>query len=322
MCRAVDGCAPFIDMYNASSFLECLGRGVDKTGIHVLAWAVMPNHVHLMVRCGEVGLDTFSRSVLVSFAMRYNKGNGRRGHLFQGRFRSVLVEEGCYALELIRYIHLNPIRAGMLDTLDALARYPLTGHRGIVEGCPEKWHDVEALFALIAEEGADAKRIYCSLVREGLGDVDTSIMRTGNMILGKGGIEEADGEPLSSRRYECWGGVLGSKQFALNIIDSMQEKGAFRNRTDISQFFEAFERSSGIGKEALLSRSKLPSVVSARRQAVHSLVMDYGLTKSEAARMMKLTPAAVTKMLGVSIPDIDNKTRRINPRKLKELKAF
>ncbi|HRY61581.1 MAG TPA: hypothetical protein P5266_05230, partial [Candidatus Fermentibacter sp.] len=68
--------------------------------------------------------------------------------------------------------------------------------------------------------------------------------------------------------------------------------------------------------------SKLPPVVSARREAVRSLVVDYGLTKSEAARMMKLTPAAVTKMLGISIPDIDSKTRRVGPRKLKELKAF
>jgi len=220
MCRAVDGCAPFIDMYNASSFLECLGRGVDKTGIHVLAWAVMPNHVHLMVRCGEVGLDSFSRSVLVSFAMRYNKGNGRRGHLFQGRFRSILVEEGRYARELIRYIHLNPIRAGMLDTLDALASYPLTGHRGIVEGCPEKWHDVDSLFALLSDGGDDAGRVYDSMLRDGHSEIDTSMMRTGNLILGKSGVEEASGEPLSSRRYECWGAVLGSKQFALSTIDS------------------------------------------------------------------------------------------------------
>jgi REP element-mobilizing transposase RayT len=90
----------------------------------VYAWALLPNQLHLLVRTGQRPLPRTMRSLLTGCAGAFNRCHRRTGHPFQNRYKSIVVEEEPYFLELVRYLHLNPIRAGIVDGLRAIDRYP------------------------------------------------------------------------------------------------------------------------------------------------------------------------------------------------------
>ncbi len=111
----------------------------EAGALTVYAWALLPNHAHLLLRIGAQGLPQFMRRVLTGYALGYNRRHQRVGHLFQNRYKSIVVEEEPYFCELVRYLHLNPVRAGVVPDLRALARYPWTGHSALLETVPRPW---------------------------------------------------------------------------------------------------------------------------------------------------------------------------------------
>ena len=112
-------------------FLGRLGGLARETGTRVYAWSLMPNHAHLLVRSGPAGLPQFMRRLLTGYAVTYNRRHRRHGHLFQNRYKSIVCDEDSYFTELVRYIHLNPVRAKLVPDLGALGRYPWSGHAAI-----------------------------------------------------------------------------------------------------------------------------------------------------------------------------------------------
>jgi REP element-mobilizing transposase RayT len=96
-------------------FLDTLASVRQKFGVRWHGYCLMPNHFHLLVEVAETPLSTIMRSVETAFALRFNFLYRKQGHVFQGRYRSVLCEKRSYLLELIRYIHLNPVRAHLVD---------------------------------------------------------------------------------------------------------------------------------------------------------------------------------------------------------------
>ena len=84
----------------------------------------MSNHAHVLMRSGPGGVALFMRRILTGHAISYNRRHRRHGHLFQNRYKSIICEEDAYFTELVRYIHLNPLRAGLVDALAKLDRYP------------------------------------------------------------------------------------------------------------------------------------------------------------------------------------------------------
>jgi REP element-mobilizing transposase RayT len=92
------------------------------------AWCLLPNHFHLLVRTGAAPLSNLMRRLLTGYAGAFNRRHRRAGHLLQNRFKSIVVDEESYLLELVRYIHLNPVRAGVVADTTALVGYALAGH--------------------------------------------------------------------------------------------------------------------------------------------------------------------------------------------------
>ena len=92
----------------------------------------MSNHVHILLRSGDMGIATVMRKLLTWYALYFNRRHRRTGHLFENRYKSILCEEEPYFLELVRYIHLNPVRAGIVADMKALDGYPWSGHHVIV----------------------------------------------------------------------------------------------------------------------------------------------------------------------------------------------
>ena len=101
----------FRDDVDRNQFLERLGRIVTDTGTLCDAWALMPNHFHLLLKTASMPVSTVMRRLLTGYAVTHNRRHRRCGHLFQNRYKSVLCQEDTYLLELVRYIHLNSLRA-------------------------------------------------------------------------------------------------------------------------------------------------------------------------------------------------------------------
>ena len=98
------------------AFVTRLGTVAQATGTTIYGWALLPNHAHLLVRTGTRPLSRSLRSLLTGYAGAFNRRHRRAGHLFQNRYKSIVVEEEPYLLELVRYLHLNPLRAGVVQS--------------------------------------------------------------------------------------------------------------------------------------------------------------------------------------------------------------
>ena len=110
ICRGIEQTDIFVDDFDRDNFVERLGKILSETNTPCFAWALLPNHFHLLLRTGEVPLSTIMRRLLTGYAVSFNRRHRRHGHLFQNRYKSILCQDDPYLLELVRYIHLNPLR--------------------------------------------------------------------------------------------------------------------------------------------------------------------------------------------------------------------
>jgi putative transposase len=135
MARGIERRKLFRDDKDRKSFLDRLANILEETQTQCYAWALIPNHFHILLRTGTVPLSKVMRKLMTGYAVTFNQRHKRSGHLFQNRYKSIICEEDPYLLELIRYIHLNPLRAGMVKDLKELDKYPWSGHSAILGRC-------------------------------------------------------------------------------------------------------------------------------------------------------------------------------------------
>ena len=132
MARGIERKEIFKDDQDRQSFLERLAVILEETQTQCYAWALIPNHFHLLLRTSLTPLSKVMRRLMTGYAVTFNKRHKRSGHLFQNRYKSIVCEEDPYLLELIRYIHLYPLRTGLIKDLKELDKYPWTGHSAIL----------------------------------------------------------------------------------------------------------------------------------------------------------------------------------------------
>ena len=141
MVRGINKVAIFKDDQDRVCFLGRLGQNIVETQSSIYAWALMRTHAHLLVRSGRPGISGVMRKLLTWYAQYYNRRHHRRGHLFENRYKSILCDEENYLLALVRYIHLNPVRAKIVSTMQELDGYPWSGHRMILGRDEFPWMD-------------------------------------------------------------------------------------------------------------------------------------------------------------------------------------
>ena len=141
MIRGIGRSPIFDDDHDRHDFISRAGILAIETETRILAWALMRNHVHLLIFSGPPGISKFMRRLLTGYALRYNRRHRRNGHLFQNRYKPIVCEKGPYRLELVRSIHLNPVRAGQVESMEALDEYLWSGHRVIMGKEKNDWQE-------------------------------------------------------------------------------------------------------------------------------------------------------------------------------------
>ncbi len=142
-------------------------EGVGRFGYRVHGFCWMTNHLHLAVQVGEIALSRCMQNLAFRYTRWINRRERRMGHLFQGRYQAVLVERDSYLLELVRYIHLNPVRTGMVK---APRDYPWSGHKAYLGEEIIPWLSTDWVLGQFGRRLGEARRSYGEFVREGVGE--------------------------------------------------------------------------------------------------------------------------------------------------------
>ncbi|MBW1939256.1 MAG: transposase [Deltaproteobacteria bacterium] len=169
MAHGIERQPIFTDDRDRDEFVRRLSDLASEGKLIVYAWSLMPNHFHLLVRAGKISLSRSMRSLLTGYAGYFNRRYRRHGHVFQNRFKSIICEEEPYFLELVRYLHLNPLRAGVVKDLNELDRYPYTGHSVLVGRIDRSWQDTEDVRSRFGETCRKAAKSYRAFVSDGVG---------------------------------------------------------------------------------------------------------------------------------------------------------
>jgi len=166
--RGIERRKVFLDDEDRSNFLDRLGGIIAETGTGCYAWSLMPNHFHLLLKTGRVSIATLMRRLLTGHAGFFNKRHRRTGHLFQNRYKSILCQEDSYLLELVRYIHLNPLRAKLIKDFESLTKYPYSGYSVLMGKVQNDCQDIDWVLRLFDERISSARRRYQEFVRKGM----------------------------------------------------------------------------------------------------------------------------------------------------------
>ncbi len=169
----------FVDDDDRRALLEVLARGMQRFDARVLSYCLMGNHYHFVLQTRCANLSLLMRHINGVYTQNFNRRHGVVGHLFQGRFKAILVDQDAYLLQVCRYVELNPVRAQMVP---AAGDWPWSSYRAHVGQAPlgvaqedhRAWLDTAGLYAHLLGHSADtpaqvrqARRLYAQHVAAG-----------------------------------------------------------------------------------------------------------------------------------------------------------
>ena len=283
-----------------TAFLNRLGRVLTESGTPCYAWALMPNHAHFLLETGRVPLAAVMRRLLTGYAVTFNLRHRRHGPLFQNRYKSILCEREPYLLELVRYIHLNPLRAQLVRDLDELDRYPYAGHSALMGRRVYEWQAVDAVLGQFARRAAAARERYRAFVADGIARGRRPDLVGGGLIRSLGGwaaVQELRRD--ESLRVKGDERILGESGFVLRVLGNAEEalersEGLRRRGIDLRALARQAGDAFGVDPDNLLRPGKLRNVVAARSVLCYWAVRELGHTATGLARDLGLTEAAVS----------------------------
>ena len=210
MARGLDGMDIFREAADKQFFLSLLAHGILKNNYRCYAWALMDNHYHLLLRTSDQPLSRFMRRLNSVYASYVNKKYQRKGYLFQDRFKSIATQDQHYLEEIVRYIHLNPIRANCCHSLQSLSTYPWCGHAALVGKVRNNFQNRPDVLKRFSKDAMTAIDKYCEFMEKGLGKENANEIVS---MLRKGNEGTAD-----RRKTGCW--VIGDSQFVREMVES------------------------------------------------------------------------------------------------------
>ncbi|NTU58637.1 MAG: hypothetical protein HGB00_06930 [Chlorobiaceae bacterium] len=300
--RGIESGAIFLDDLDRAEFVRRLRELAKATGTTFYAFAMMTNHVHLLLKSGKTGLSTFMRRLLSGYAQYYNRRHLRVGHLFQNRYRSVICEEDAYFTQLVAYIHLNPLKAGIVSSLDELASYLWCGHSVLMGRQVCDWLDRDYSLQFFGSKEGAAKSAYLKFLASEMKIDREDELTGGGLVRSHGGWSNV----LSMRRQGLQElgdeRILGSGEFVQSILDQAEETS--KRQVSGSERIELMRKEidtvcqrAGCTAEMLRSggrRSPLPEL---RKEIARKFVEELGVSLAETARQIGVTTSAVCVML-------------------------
>jgi putative transposase len=300
--RGIEKRAIVTDLADREEFVSRMGKAAIATGTTIFAWALLPNHAHILIRSGPTGLPVFMRKFLTGYAIRYNRRHRRHGHLFQNRYKSIVCDEDAYFCELVRYIHLNPLRARLVESLDQLDRYPWCGHAVLLGKTLNTWLDRRYVLSWFGERERNAMRAYREYVEQGIPLGRRSELVGGGLIRSLGGWSQVRSRRASGATVRADERILGSGEFVERVLAEAEEQVRAqvpldRKRGQVQEFIEKRCAECGVNVVELRGGSRRGPVAHLRAELARSLVVEFGLPMAEAGRQLGVTTSGIARAL-------------------------
>jgi REP element-mobilizing transposase RayT len=294
MVRGLERRAIFRDDADRADFVGRLAALAERGALTVLAWACLPNHAHLLVRTGARPLARSMRSLLTGYAGAFNRRHKRVGHLFQNRYKSVVVEAEPYLLELVRYLHLNSLRARVVPDLRALDRYPWAGHSALLGTVPRPWQATGEVLGQFARESRRARRAYRDFVKAGLPQGRRPDLQGGGLVRSLGGWAAVAALRRGREAYLGDERVLGSSDFVERLRQTVEDRRRPGARAlPLDTLVARVCRRVGIAAAQLQTGSRRAAVTQARDGIAYLWVEVLGHPGRPLAPVLGVRPQAV-----------------------------
>jgi REP element-mobilizing transposase RayT len=305
MVRGIERGAIVVDDQDREDFLFRVGKAAGQTGTTIYAWSLMSNHAHFLLKSGSAGLATFMRKILTGYAVAFNRRHGRYGHLFQNRYKSIICEEEPYFVKLVSYIHLNPLRANLVGSLEELAAYPWSGHAVIMGNVECEWQDRDYVLAAFGRTEKPSIQAYQEFVREQCKLGQQPELTGGGLLRSAGGWSEVLSMRQRGDRQYSDQRILGSGEFVEEILDEAEASvkdmiPVASRRADAVDALGLQCEAAGISSETLKAGCRRREYSNVRKQLAKLFILELGLTCADAARMLGISRAAVSKIISRS----------------------
>ncbi|MCD6533602.1 MAG: transposase [Deltaproteobacteria bacterium] len=296
MFRGIEQCNIVKDDCDRLNFVSRLDRLSGECNIAVYAWALLDNHAHLLVRSSDYGLSRFMRRLLTGHAVTFNLRHNRHGHLFQNRYKSIVCDEERYFLELVRYIHLNPIRAGLVDGFEELKSYPWCGHAALVNTKEKSWQNRNEVLLFFGNKKKQAIDDYELFITDGLNQGKRPELVGGGLRRSQQDMPEVIEQPEA---YDDR--ILGGGDFVEQILQQNVMETEIINPHERQQLGEKFIKricmEKSIALQEIQSGSRRHTISNARHIMTAKLMQEYGWSSTAVARCLGVSTSAICKIM-------------------------
>jgi putative transposase len=264
----------FLSSADYAKFLSYLTQAVHKYGVILHAFVLMGNHYHLIVETPDANLSAFAHAVNSAYTTYFNLKRKRAGHLFQGRYKSILIEKDLYLLELSRYVHLNPVRARIVEKPQD---YALSSYRAYILPREETVVSRELIWGMMSAEKKEAPAQYKDFVESAL--------------------VEAQPSPFE----KVYGGiVLGEPSFIKDVLrraaHDIPEKETAQRRVLLSSVSSIDELVRFLSLHFNISEDVIISTPPYRSYSIYLAMRHTPVAGANIGRYFKVTTSAVTKV--------------------------
>ncbi len=295
MVRGIERTALFRDDRDRADFVARVAALAETGAWVVYAWALLPNHAHLLVRTGPRPLGRGMRSLLTGYAGAFNRHHHRVGHLFQNRYKSIVVEDDPYLLELVRYLHLNPLRAGVVPDLRALDRCPWTGHSALLGAVSRPWQDSTTILSHFGAARSRAIRVYRAFVADGIARGRRPELQGGGLLRSHGGWAAVTALRRGREAYHGDERILGSSDFVEGYRCLVAAATPTPPRVTLDTLLERVGHHLGVPVSALAGGGRTPTLIRARAGIAYLWVEVLGRSGRALAPALGVHPSAIPK---------------------------
>lgn len=298
--RGIERKRIFFDDQDRDNFVARLTTVLPESMALCYAWALIPNHFHLLLRSGPVSISTVMRRLLTGYAVSFNRRHQRHGQLFQNRYKSILCQQEPYLLELVRYIHLNPLRAGVVPNYKSLDKFAYSGHTTLLGHKRHLFQDVGTILALFDKTPSAARKKYRVYVQKGIDHGRRPDLIGGGLIRSAGGWAAVKDLRRANARLKGDERILGDNDFINSVLEIAQEQLEHKYRLaaegfDFEKVVERVAAVFSIETNQVLAAGKHPPTVKARSVLCYWAVRKLGMNGTAVAEKLGCSQSSVSK---------------------------
>jgi hypothetical protein len=263
------------------------------------AWVLMKNHVHLLLRSGATGISQLMRRLLTGYAVYFNRRYRRHGQLFQNRFKSIICQEDMYFKELVRYIHLNPVRANIVDDIGGLNDYPFCGHSTLMGKFNRPWQQTDYVLKYFGQKVLEARKNYVGYVQSEFNQGRRPERTGGGLIRSLGGWKALKKIRVRGQdRIKSDSRILGDNDFVTQMLELANEKldrqYELKSRGyDLTNVEERVMEIFGVERGLIYSRGRRQQQMQARSLFCYWAVNELGISRTKIAQDLGMTQPGV-----------------------------